>query len=127
MYNKYSNKGIKIINIKFRGVRGSRAVAGASFKRFGCASTCCELQVAGRRLIFDAGSGIIPLGNEILKSKNKAFSLFFTHFHHDHFYGMNYFKPLYDKNCEAVFIGSTYGKGSLKKIWSMLRMSWFSR
>ena len=71
--------------------------------------------MAGRRLIFDAGSGIIPLGNEILKSKNKAFSLFFTHFHLDHFYGMNYFKPLYDKNCEVVFIGSTYGKGSLKK------------
>ncbi len=66
-------------------------------------------------MIFDAGSGIVPLGREILKSGNKELSLLFTHFHLDHICGMNYFKPLYDKNSEVVFIGSIYGKGSLKK------------
>ncbi len=104
-----------VIKIKFRGVRGSYPVAGEEFARYGWASTCCEVLVDKRLLIFDAGSGIIPLGQELLQHKIPACSLYYTHFHVDHCFGMNFFQPLFRKNTEIAIIGPVQGKGSLKR------------
>ena len=95
-------------------MRGSYAVSGEDFQRYGCNSTCCEIRVGGRILIFDAGSGIIRLGQDMLAAGDNSFSLYFTHFHVDHCYGMNYFLPLYHRSSTAVFAGPVFGRGSLK-------------
>ncbi len=103
------------INIIFRGVRGSYPVAGALFRRYGSESTCCEVRVGGRLLVFDAGSGIISLSKQMCDNKESELSLFFTHFHIDHCFGMNYFVPFHLKSTEVAFVGPVYGKGSLKQ------------
>lgn len=77
-------------------------MSGAAFNRSGGHTSCVEVQAGPHRLIFDAGTGIIGLGNEMLKEwaqggkerKLKVF-LFFSHMHHDHNQGFPFFKPLY--------------------------------
>jgi ribonuclease BN (tRNA processing enzyme) len=68
--------------------------------------------VNGNRLIFDAGSGIIKLGAEIL---NEYFgnggkgliklTLFITHMHHDHTQGLPFFKPAYLGTTQLFIFG----------------------
>ena len=51
--------------VRFWGVRGSYPTTGSSTRGFGGNTSCVEVETAGRRLIFDAGTGIIPLGKLI--------------------------------------------------------------
>ena len=103
------------INICFRGVRGSYPVLSSSHRRYGGEGSCCEVEVAGRRIIFDAGSGIIRLGKELVNDKlSSSATICFSHFHNDHYMGLNYFIPLYMKNYHITFLGPVYGKGSLR-------------
>lgn len=57
----------KII-IKFRGVRGSHPVPGKKTLHYGGNTSCIEVRANGNLLIFDAGTGIISLGDEMFKS-----------------------------------------------------------
>ncbi|MDG1139693.1 MAG: MBL fold metallo-hydrolase [Opitutales bacterium] len=58
-------------------------------------------------LIFDGGSGIRPLGQEIAKSgvKNSTFHIFISHLHYDHIQGIPFFVPAYDSSNKIVFHG----------------------
>ena len=75
--------------IRFWGVRGSYS---APFKR--CLDTggntpCVEINVDGHLLICDAGSGIIPLGHQLIADdKNRELLILLTHFHWDHISGL---------------------------------------
>lgn len=88
--------------VRFWGVRGSYPVAKKEAMDFGGNTSCIEMQINGNTIIFDAGTGIIPLGNKILGDYFKSgakdllrINLFITHFHHDHTQGLPFFKPAY--------------------------------
>ena len=53
------------LKVRFWGVRGSISCSGAEYARYGGNTSCLEVTAAGRRLIFDAGTGIRTLGVEL--------------------------------------------------------------
>ncbi len=66
-------------------------------------TACVGIETADFILIFDAGSGIINLANDLTHS-NKPIFIVFSHFHYDHIIGLPYFAPLYDPNKRVTFI-----------------------
>jgi phosphoribosyl 1,2-cyclic phosphodiesterase len=87
--------------VRFWGTRGSYPVPGADTVHYGGNTTCLELQVGEHTIIVDAGTGIINLGNELLKRSMQQggqpimATLLLTHMHHDHTQGFPYFAPAY--------------------------------
>ncbi|MGA2545008.1 MAG: MBL fold metallo-hydrolase [Rectinemataceae bacterium] len=56
------------------------------------------------RFIFDAGTGIRELGNEILATPKPAdCHLFFSHFHWDHIQGLPFFSPAFNPRFAITF------------------------
>ncbi len=53
--------------IQFWGVRGSIPTPGKETIRYGGNTSCLEMRVAGKRLIFDGGTGLRLLGDDLLK------------------------------------------------------------
>lgn len=68
------------------------------FSTVGGNTACVEVVTAERaRIVFDAGTGIRNLGQEILAEKRPAdIHLFFSHFHWDHIQGFPFFGPAFD-------------------------------
>ncbi len=86
--------------LKFWGTRGSCAVSGPEYRRFGGNTICVEMQYQDTHFIIDAGTGIRPLGLTLIH-ENK-FDLFLTHFHWDHILGFPFFEPLYREGVEIT-------------------------
>lgn len=68
------------------------------FSTIGGNTACVEVKTNEHcHLVFDAGTGIRNLGQEILDSKRPAsIHLFFSHFHWDHIQGLPFFAPAFD-------------------------------
>jgi phosphoribosyl 1,2-cyclic phosphodiesterase len=94
--------------VRFWGVRGSYPTPGPHTLRYGGNTTCVEVEVGTHTLILDAGSGIIRLGNDLLRrsaGKPLNLALFITHGHGDHLLGIPFFSPLYDRRTSIDFFG----------------------
>ena len=87
------------------GTRGSIPTPGPHTVRHGGNTTCFEVQHNGTRLIFDAGSGIRPLGMDLVEKGPNAIHIFLTHFHWDHIQGFPFFAPLYDEEDSIKVVG----------------------
>lgn len=86
--------------IQFWGVRGSIPTPGNQTARYGGNTSCVEMRVGGKRLIFDGGSGLHMLGRHLLKQMPLEAYMFFTHYHWDHIQGVPFFSPAYNAgNC----------------------------
>jgi phosphoribosyl 1,2-cyclic phosphodiesterase len=86
--------------VRFRGVRGIHPVPGEKTLRYGGNTACIEVWVGGRLIILDAGTGIVSLGNDLLRQHIQDKSpivatMFFSHTHPDHTQGFPFFKPAY--------------------------------
>jgi len=78
------------------GCRSLSPSKGGEPSRYGRHTSCVTLETDRDLLIFDAGSGIVPLGHEIIKNgRYKDLWLFLTHFDQDHFEGLANFPPAY--------------------------------
>lgn len=85
----------KDFTVKFWGVRGSYPTPGADTVKYGGNTSCVEINAGGRTVILDAGTGIIPLGRELVKKQNLELLILFSHLHHDHTQGFPFFVPAY--------------------------------
>lgn len=81
--------------VKFWGVRGSIAVPGQESVRYGGNTSCLEVRCDGDLVILDGGTGMRPLGAELLKNGAADADVLFTHTHFDHIAGIPFFKPMY--------------------------------
>ncbi len=78
------------------GCRSLSPFKGGEPSRYGRQTACVSLETASDILIFDAGSGIVPLGREIIKNgRFRNLWLFLTHFDQDHIEGLANFAPAY--------------------------------
>jgi phosphoribosyl 1,2-cyclic phosphodiesterase len=106
-----SQTGADAIIVTFWGVRGSIPTPGHNTSRYGGNTICLEVDFAAadRTLIIDAGSGIRPLGDELLRRARGAggwaADLLLTHTHLDHILGLPFFQPLYRRDTRLCIYG----------------------
>lgn len=86
------------MQITFFGVRGSIPAPGPETNRYGGNTSCVAVRAQqGELVILDAGTGMIPLGNELMKGEFAAgqgiAAILLTHAHWDHIQGFPFFKP----------------------------------
>jgi phosphoribosyl 1,2-cyclic phosphodiesterase len=93
------------VTLRCWGTRGSIPSPGPETVRYGGNTTCFEIRHGATRLIIDAGSGIRPLGLDMVAGGSKAIHIFLTHFHWDHIQGFPFFAPLYDSEASIKVIG----------------------
>ncbi len=103
--------------IKFRGVRGSYPVAREDFLGYGGNTSCVEVQIGNRLIILDAGTGLIPLGDELMQGyinsgttitnrKPVVASILLSHIHQDHIMGIPFFSPLHVSSTRLNMFGN---------------------
>jgi phosphoribosyl 1,2-cyclic phosphodiesterase len=89
------------MKVTFWGTRGSIPTPSTtSFQtsRYGGDTTCVSLEIGGRRIIIDGGSGLRLLGLELSKKPGPCHATFlFTHVHWDHIQGFPFFIPAFKK------------------------------
>lgn len=97
------------MKLTFWGSRGSVPAFSSEKVRFGTNTSCLEVRLPGRqRIVFDAGTGIILLGDSLHRSgtlDHETLHLFFSHFHWDHINGLPFFKPAYRNGIKIEMYG----------------------
>lgn len=108
------------MKIRFWGCRGSIPAPGPNTLRYGGNTTCVEVRpLGGGIVIIDAGSGIRPLGKQLLKEGELSnIYLLLTHSHWDHLTGFPFFTPAYLKKYNIYVYGGPSAQSSLKKYLS---------
>ena len=102
--------------IKFRGVRGSYTVADTNFLKYGGNTACVEVNVGGHLIILDAGTGLISLGNELMKKYIESgttlsdrepvkCTILLSHIHLDHIQGFPFFRPTHLSSTKMALLG----------------------
>jgi phosphoribosyl 1,2-cyclic phosphodiesterase len=81
--------------VRFWGVRGSIATPGKETVEYGGNTSCVEVRVGGKLLIFDGGTGLRVLGKTLLPKMPIEAHLFFSHSHWDHIQGFPFFVPAF--------------------------------
>ena len=83
-------------SVRFWGVRGSIACPGPATIRYGGNTSCLEVMCGGKRLIFDAGTGLRALGDNLMANGGPVEGdIFLSHPHFDHICGIPFFKPFF--------------------------------
>lgn len=119
MLSETMGKIANTIEIQFWGVRGTFPVTGMQSIRYGGNTNCVTLKFAnGDFFIFDAGTGIKMLSNDLKKKNAFPFSakLFITHPHWDHINGIPFFLPFYMKGNSIEIFGPNQDDISLEKL-----------
>jgi len=91
-------------SVRFWGVRGSIPCPGPETVRYGGNTACVEIRCGNHLLIFDGGSGLRPLGNQLMRDGQRLdFDLFYSHTHLDHIVGLPFFAPCYEARSHIRF------------------------
>jgi phosphoribosyl 1,2-cyclic phosphodiesterase len=106
-------------DVTFWGTRGSIPTPGPETARYGGNTACISLAGAdGRLVILDAGSGLRPLGHELMKQRkgSLAADILLSHTHWDHIQGLPFFKPLSSRQTSVCIYGAAQEGVPLKEI-----------
>jgi phosphoribosyl 1,2-cyclic phosphodiesterase len=99
------------VKLRFWGVRGSFAMAGREFLRYGGNTTSVELvSDAGQRLLIDLGTGATELAKQLMASEfgkgQGTLPILLSHTHLDHIQGLPFFTPFFIKGNEIRIMGA---------------------
>lgn len=105
------------MKVRFWGVRGSYPTPGAGTVKYGGNTASVEVQAGDRTVILDAGTGIIPLGRELARTRRAGkILLLFSHLHHDHTQGFPFFIPAYMPNAKLHIYGPDGTHESMRNV-----------
>ena len=107
--------------LKFWGVRGTLPVPGKKTLRYGGNTNCVSLELPTKTLfIFDAGTGIKVLSDELMASKRSPViaRIFISHPHWDHINALPFFAPLYVKGNKFEIYGGSNAGVTMEKMIS---------
>ncbi|MEW5952031.1 MAG: response regulator [Elusimicrobia bacterium] len=100
------------------GLRGLPCKLTETPSKYGRQTMCLSLETDKNIFIFDAGTGIVDLGKDIVARKRyyKEIWLFMSHFHLDNAIGLPYFEPIHDPRFSIHIAGPNDPEKSLKEI-----------
>ncbi|MBQ1435159.1 MAG: MBL fold metallo-hydrolase [Clostridia bacterium] len=102
------------------GARGSVPVSGEDFRRFGGATTCVLVKMAGQYIILDCGTGILKLPREAMSCP--SLSVIISHAHADHIIGLAMCPYIFRDEASVDIYGASRGeldiKAQLERIFS---------
>lgn len=105
------------MKIRFWGVRGSFAMSGREFLRYGGNTTCIELVTAAKqRLLIDLGTGATELAKQLMSAEfgkgQGSVPILLSHTHIDHIQGLPFFTPFFIKGNEIRILGAAPSSSS---------------
>jgi len=105
--------------LRFWGVRGSYSAPFDTHLQVGGNTSCVEIRAGDSILVCDAGTGIIPLGNELIKqTKLREMLIILTHYHWDHICGLPFFVPAFLPDWKLHFFGPGQSGADIKEFVS---------
>jgi len=107
------------MRVKFWGVRGSTPTPQAENLRYGGNTSCVEVRLGQSLYIFDCGTGLRALGQQLqseFRDRPVSAHIFVSHFHWDHIQGIPFFRPLYDNPANQFLFHSSSRIRSLKRV-----------
>jgi phosphoribosyl 1,2-cyclic phosphodiesterase len=104
------------MSVRFWGVRGSIPCPGPDSVRYGGNTSCVEIRCGDHVLIFDAGTGLRPLGAALMATGKFADTdIFLSHCHIDHLFGLPFFVPLHTEGFRVrIWAGNLKPAGSVE-------------
>ena len=123
-----NNMGQGQLRVTLWGARGFPLMIPNTASRHGRQTACVSVETPSSLFIFDAGTGIIPLGEEIMSKKTyyKDIWIVLTHFHTGNVIGLANFQPIYDPAFSIHLIGANDPEKSLKELAQSIFYSSFS-
>jgi phosphoribosyl 1,2-cyclic phosphodiesterase len=109
------------LTVRFWGTRGGSARAGQNTVKFGGNTLCVTAELDNRLFVFDAGTGMINLGQVLARKRVHRFNLFISNPYWDHVQGLPFFEPLQQQGNELVVHGTGGGEFDLKQVISAQR------
>lgn len=104
--------------VSTHGVRGGAPTPGRARAVYGGHTLCLEVEIAGRRIVIDAGSGL----HAVAGGKDRRTNILLTHLHLDHLIGLFAFDPLYEAGAEIVVwcgnLGGATAETELRRLFS---------
>ena len=110
--NEVTNQVNSNISLQFWGVRGEIATPGKETVLYGGNTSCLQIKIGEKCLIFDAGTGIRELGNKFLSQMPIEAYMFFTNCHWDRIQGFPFFVPAFIPGNKFHIYGSQVANGS---------------
>ena len=107
--------GEEYMKVTLYGVRGSIPTSSGETVKYGGHTACLFVEADNKLLVFDAGTGIRQLGNELIKDDRDIY-LFFSHYHWDHIQGFPFFKPAYQCGRKIHLLSSYLPKENAKAV-----------
>jgi phosphoribosyl 1,2-cyclic phosphodiesterase len=110
------------ISVRFWGVRGSIPSPGSRTARYGGNTACVEVRCGDHLVIFDAGTGLRLLGNELVQAAGGVNTdIFLSHCHIDHIAGLPFFAPFFLPASQIrVWAGSLLPERALAQVAQMV-------
>ncbi|MBW4567563.1 MAG: MBL fold metallo-hydrolase [Tolypothrix carrinoi HA7290-LM1] len=112
-----TNDPLEEFIVQFWGVRGLIATPSSDTSRYGGNTACVEMRVAGKRLIFDGGTGLRILGRSWLELSGPLVAhLFFTNSQSNRIQGFPFFAPAFvSENCFHIYGTAASNGASIKQ------------
>ncbi|WP_193194905.1 MBL fold metallo-hydrolase [Nostoc sp. MG11] len=102
--------------VQFWGVRGLIPTPGSNTSCYGGNTACVEMYVAGKRLIFDGGTGLRILGKTWQQQQPLEAHLFFTNSQSNRIQGFPFFAPAFiAENCFHIYGTAASNGASIKQ------------